>query len=104
MSVLHLVSLALPLLENDDLFMAALLNDLGNHFRAVNLGLADCNGFAVNHQKNFRQLYRVANFTLKLLNAKRITGLYLVLFTAGPNYCIHATPPLYPQIYNGQWK
>ena len=42
-------------------------------------------------------------FALLFFNAKGIAGFYLVLFAAGSNYCIHATPPLYPQLESVKW-
>jgi hypothetical protein len=83
--------------------MPALLNDFGHHFGALNHGLTDLDGFAIDQQQHFRQLHRVAYFALQFLNAKGIAGFYLILLAAGSNYCIHATPPLYPQLESVKW-
>lgn len=85
MSVLALVTLAATELKDDDLLATAVGLDLGDHFRARDIGGTDLGSLAVADEKDLVERDGGADIGVELLNTKLATSGDAVLLAAGSN-------------------
>jgi hypothetical protein len=93
MALLQGISLTTLLFKDNDFFAFVLLDDGGGNLGALNNGLAYFHGLAVSHHENIGELHDITNLAGEFFNPQTISRRNLILFAAGTNNCVHASPP-----------
>src|ERR1017187_5614060 len=85
-----MVAFAAAELEGDDfLALLVLVNDLGGHARAFDVGLADLDFLAVGNQQNVFQRDLLALFAVEEFDLQNVAGLDAILLGTCSYYCVH---------------
>src|ERR1039457_4766039 len=74
---------------NDFLALLVLVNDLGGHARAFDVGLADLDFLAVGNQQNVFQRDLLALFAVEEFDLQNVAGLDAILLGTCSYYCVH---------------
>src|ERR1017187_4514158 len=85
-----MVAFAAAELEGDDfLALLVLVNDLGGHACAFDVGLADLDFLAVGHQQHVFQRDLLALLAVKEFDLQNVAGLDAILLGTCSYYCVH---------------
>src|SRR5271163_1817440 len=83
------VTLAAAELESNDLLaLLVLVDDLGGHARALDIGLADLDFLAVGHQQNVFQRDFLALLAVEEFDLQNVAGLDAILLGTCSNDCV----------------